>query len=271
MPLPRLRYTIDVEGRPKKVVSVSLQQRGDLIIDLKPAESSRRSPSSAILTGSIGSDRSSIHPSPNSPEGNLITRTVPSTHEVQRTVQFTRAIKSTNQFAKVIGRLFPDISYQWPESYAEKDIKLGSFNPRISSLQMALFVGPSEREFQAGQDRYLYGDIRITQNVIGDYRIVILHKTWNLPSLDHGITSFLQTAHPKAITCVSHMQENERIMNGLDEYNAYEEFFREESLFRGERLALVENMKYVQTTIPRKFGDTGNSGTQNSGISGTQY
>lgn len=225
-----LRYTITTGGGPKKILSAWLRPQGDLIIDLKPAEGARPDANRPIIKGDIELDRSSVHASTKSAEGNLITRTTPrSNGALARAVQFTRAIKSTNRFAPIIHRRFPDISYAWPESNCETDISLGSFDSDKNTLILSVFVGNSLRPFVAA--RQTKDQPYLRQDIIGPYRIVLVYDFLPLPSIPHGTSHFENTIRPGECPSPEREVINEMVMNGYLEVDVINIFRRKKDEF----------------------------------------
>lgn len=234
----RLRYTIEVDGIARKILSVSLQKTG-LIFDLKPALWHRPAPGKGAVDGSIEYSRATFHHSRDSPTGNLITKTTPSSGGLSRKTQFTLALKSTNRFAEIYGRRLPDLSEGWPESNGgPSDVSLGKLNPQSFNLVVCVFVGNADRPFSLHNDPVLEYGINVNERTLGDYKVLILYSFYEQPSIDHGTSTFLWTTKPENLPA-SAIRENDYIMNGFNEYEVRERFFLLEHQFKLDYLELT--------------------------------
>src|SRR5437870_1149948 len=105
------RLIITVKDQPRKLMTFTERNNGDLAIDVKPAPLCRPVASSVVLGPRYKSNLISIHKSLKSLTGNTFTSTrVLATGEVGRYQQFTKALKSSNQFAPVLFRRYPILS-----------------------------------------------------------------------------------------------------------------------------------------------------------------
>jgi len=228
LPLKRLRYTVLVNGRPKKILSVALQSRGDLIIDFKAAEEGRSEPRTSKTDSMIELHRLSVHTSRNSPEGNQIKSTIVASDGPIYFYHFTRAIKNTMRFAPVLHRRFPDISYNWDESTEKSDILLGGagYQSNTHTLMTSLFIGPAQRLFFDLNFSSEATNYYLRQDIIGNYRIVILYTFLPIPSIQHGISHFENTFVPGSNGDPYREFINNFVMNGYDEKQIRDIFHR---------------------------------------------
>lgn len=224
-----LRYTVEVDGQHRKILSVSDQRTG-LIFDFKPAPGHRSNPDSSTVDGTVEYDRGTFHHSARSRIGNLITRTNKNSHGVIRKNHFTRAIKTTNLLAPVAARRLPNFSLDWPEySSTPGDVNLGHFDPKRFNFLYYLFAGKINQNVVAN-DPVLHENINIVQSQIGDYKLIMLYCFYNMPSIDHGLTLFNHTFHPETIPEYESPDLNDEMMKGSDSYDVFEKFFRIENL-----------------------------------------
>jgi hypothetical protein len=228
----RLRYTIEVGGQARKILSVSHQSTG-LIFDHKPAWWHRAKPGSPDVVGRVEFDRATFHHSHRSPIGNLITRTSPRSGSLNRHTQFTLALKTNNNFAPLIARRFPNLSDWGSAPAGPNDISLGELDPVNFSLVTCLYIGNRDRIFSI-HDEYLAEGVNVSEVTIADYKILLLYTFYAIQSIDFGTQRFYFTDQPKNLKDESHRKQNNFIMQGFDDYNVLEDFFRTETLFRRE-------------------------------------
>lgn len=245
-----LRYTIEVDGCARKILSVSLRKTG-LIFDLKPALFHRPADGKSAVDGRIEYSKATFHHSLESPTGNLITKTTVGSSGNNRQTQFTRALKSTNNFAEIFGRRLPDLSKGWPVSNGERsDVSLGKLDPVFFNLVICVFVGNADRKFSLHNDPVLEYGINVNEQTIGNYKIIILYSFYEQPSIDHGTSTFLWTTKPENLQDIS-IRENNCIMNGFNDYEVRERFFSLEHKFKRNYLELTD----------RWMGDRKSNGT----------
>lgn len=197
----RLRVTIDVAGKPRKLLSLAVRTNGDLILDVKPAPFHRPDPASTKLEQRVISQRASVHKSPRALNGNLMTFTTAlSDAPPIRTQSFTTAIKAANSaFAPIYFRRFPALAAQDDtiDDGTVESISLGELDERLFNLIIGVYIGRSDREFVCDFD-----PIDIFQTRCGDFNVVILATFLTFPAIQHadGLNYWTTTAEGTSVT-----------------------------------------------------------------------
>lgn len=240
-----IRFTIDVDGIPRKLLSVSKQQTG-LIFDHKPSSSQRPILGGSAIDGRIHYDRSTLHYSMRSSTGNLITRTSEAARGLRRHMQFTLALKTNNNFAPLIARRFPDLSKWEQVTDGHPVVSLGAFDPSKYNLITCVYVSKDCRSLQLF-DPHLSQGIKIVEAVLDIFRITILYAFYPSPSINECTSRFYRTTHPKMLTDQDEIWSNRFIMSGFDDYYVLEDFLATERRFQ---------IEFLQTTgrwLPSRY------------------
>jgi hypothetical protein len=213
------RFTIDVKGTPRSVLSLGLGKHGDVFMHLHSAAHVTEagvlvsSPSSLSYHGErIAEQRYSIHPSKESANFNTITHTLRLvTGQTIPSRQVTDAIK-TKTFAPVYARRCPDLSEARyiAKRQAATTISLGSYDPKRFTLLHAVCVGSSAKQFNLGTP----GNINVAQTTLGEVRIVVLWSFLCIPSHASGNIIHVLTGDPDAVEGENEKAMLKRLMKG---------------------------------------------------------
>jgi hypothetical protein len=188
---PDLRFTILLDGSPRRVMSVVDRKQQGLLLTLRGGAHiikpniDRKSILTADEVEALRIDNyyCSIHPSNESPNNlstikvsRILTKGVCDT-----AVSYTTAIKQKNGFALAFARRCGDLShskYNASQSKAKRNCNLGSFSSNFTLTFMVL-VSDIDREFLWPSD--VSRDFSIYQEKFQTCRLVLLYSFLNLP------------------------------------------------------------------------------------------
>jgi len=254
------RFTIEVDGIPKTLLSFRPSAKGDLYMVLKTAAEFRANSSDFPASKDakrIVEQRYSIHPSMLMPTKNAIKQTL--IVENQPPIishHHTKAIKGDNRFALIFSRRAPDLRVErYNAPVSEKNTSVNCYEPAHFTLFYAVLVAAKGQDFSV-PEAGLVPMLNITQQDIGDYRIVIISAFANLPSTPYGMLSHFVTLPPDQNTSDEIRNASRQYEEGLAPYQAMiligdvfmrmgNEFLNELSLIFGDEFSdIVKNFDF---------------------------
>ena len=212
MPI-RFRYTAEVQGVERPILSVRQTGKGDLVLGLWGGPFANIQPERRPR---IQVQRVSVHPSPASPDGNLLKFTT-ELKDGRRASHhhFTRAIKTSDRFAFLLMRYCCDLSLLDAAKPSENVDRfcIGPSDPERFTLVFSVFVSSPDREFLEVD----LEDASIHSQVFGEFRLTLVWTYVSLrPSLD-AWTAFPVTIRPEDIADLGERASNERQIEGYNE------------------------------------------------------
>lgn len=220
------RFTIDVDGQPRALVSLRASNDDDLFVIIKHAQQFRQirkrleMQSEHPLHGKeIAEQRYSVHPSRDMPDMNFIKHTLwVDGAEKDSTVHFTRALKTTGRFAHLFTCMPPHLGQARYLAKREefKNQSLGSYLPAQYTLAYAVLVSASDRKFIPPKTK-LSSFCAVHDMVAGPYRVTVLSTFLPFPSDSNSQLMHTMTLDPKAAQSDAQRQALERGMDGYDE------------------------------------------------------
>jgi hypothetical protein len=197
----KTRFTIDVEGSPRTVLSIWENQNNfDLNIHITGGGATYSAESlSELVAGTeeenyIRSEKHiTIHNSPKSKENNVIKRTIEySGQSPETSVQVTGAIKTDNLYTPALFRVCGDLSrerFEAPIEHNDEVISLGTYTPSKDQLRFMVVVSDAEQAFEPDNE-HPSNDMIIK---FKKFSITLVWSYLNQPSHPHAIDFFLST------------------------------------------------------------------------------
>jgi hypothetical protein len=190
------RITIDVDGTPRRILSIATRSNGDAVLIIKSADRFRdlghriSDPGESELHNTaIIEERYSIHRSPKSSEGiNLIKHTLRLENSREKNhYHHTSALKDGGRFAWIFSKRFPSLrnpKYVVPTDSTER-VSLGSYRPEMFCLYVGFYVCDKNTAFQCGSAR----DFSALEIIVGDFKICVF---WSFIGYQSDADSELQ-------------------------------------------------------------------------------
>lgn len=240
MPISHLRYTVEVYGRRKKILSISLRKKtGCLNLDYKPGPGHRSDPHGDRVDNLLMYKMSSFHLTKQSLSSNKITyKTRTANNPEERDVQFTESIKIYDRFAPVWFEQLLELDDLQMEAVGPADgqICLGRLASKEYNMIFGVFVGRRGRKFQYNHENDVL--VNIDEKEIGEFRIIVLYMFFRAPSIAHGLSAHPHTTDPR-LTPEAKMELNRNVMAGVDEVGAVQGFFEICEDFRSRYVQLA--------------------------------
>lgn len=137
-----------------------------------------------------------------------------------------------------MARRFPNLSNWASAPDGPVGTSLGKLDPSNFTLMMCSYVGNRHRTFNITDDYLAYG-VNVLENCIGNYKILTLYTFYNCPSIDHGSRRFYFTLDPDTLENKDDIRSNSFVMEGFDDFEVLEDFFRAETELRREYFQLT--------------------------------
>jgi hypothetical protein len=147
----------------------------------------------------IKEQRYSIHPSPESPDGNLLKSTMRiAAGKTFHTRHWTKAIKSGQGYAPMFVQRCPTLD---SENYSVtkagiQELSLGSYDPQHFTPFFGVLVAARDNEFElpvATQFPAIFVPINVAQHQFRSVRLIVLWSFLSLPSHPSSMASLFQT------------------------------------------------------------------------------
>jgi hypothetical protein len=216
-------FTIEVDGKPRKLFAIQQRASGDLTIIIKHGVHATEDGTYHVpntVGAKIKERRISIHRSIKSPTNiNAIKiTTVRADGRVAIFRHYTKATRRRHAFAPLYLERCSDLSdtRYIVEGEIDSRLSLGAYDPKHFQLIYKVFVGSGLSEFRA------YGkyDINLIQVALGDFRIVIMWCFASGPSTPSRHTFSFQTLAPDQLRLIPGLETRlaiESIADGYDE------------------------------------------------------
>lgn len=195
------RFTIDVDGSPRTVLSVLENPNNyDLNIHITGGGGTYSADSlKELVAGTEEENYEStekhitVHNSLQSKENNVIKRTIEYPgRRLDSSVQVTGAIKANKLYTPALFRVCGDLSrerYRTSKNHADDAISLGSYTPNKDQLRFMVVVSDVNHPFEP--------DIEHSSNdmviVFEKFSVTLIWSYLNQPSHPHAIDFFLST------------------------------------------------------------------------------
>jgi hypothetical protein len=188
-----VRITIDIAGKPRRLLSASEGKHGDIILVSKAGQfhllgsppPPSASPFSKTNRVPIIEQRYSVHPSKGSPDGvNVLKHTLSlGNGESYSSVHYTKALRTKDKAAHLFTRCFPDMSDARYEVPAEsKNMGLGDYDQSEFMLVISFYICSAECAFLSGAGQ----DFTALEVPIAGYKLIVLWSFLSSPSPPNG-------------------------------------------------------------------------------------
>lgn len=242
-----VQFTINTAGGPRSLFTVDERKDGGLIVIARGGDLQRELGQRAVQPGptlkggrgalGIAQRRISIHPSPESEDGNQIhlTMKMEDGEELHRH-HFTKAVKQTNRFAFVQAHAFARLTHQanLPKNRREI-VPIGEYDDGVFSILTLLLVSARDRQFQ-----YEAHDFNYIPHVFGRFSLTLL---WSFAYVPPGGShnDIIMDTKPEAASNPIEAQLRRNLMEGLDEAGAVRIYDDCRAMFRDDYLRLIRN------------------------------
>jgi hypothetical protein len=223
-------FTIEVDGRPRKLFAIQQRASGDLTIIIKSARFLAEHGTYHVpntTDAAIKVRRISIHRSPKSQTNISAIKftSVRADGRVDIFRHYTRAARRRHVFAPLYLHRCSDLKdpRYIVDGEADPKFSLGAYNPEHFQLIYQIFVGSALSEFRT----YSKPDLNLIQIALGEFRVVVAWCFASGPSTSSGHTLGFQTLTPDQLRLIpgpETRREIEAIADGYDENKCVELF-----------------------------------------------
>jgi hypothetical protein len=216
-------FTIEVDGRPRKLFAIQQRASGDLTFIIKHGRHFTEDGTYSVPSSTdakIKERRISIHRSPKSQTNISAIKftSVRADGRVSIYRHYTKAARRRHLFAPLYlerSRDLRDPRYL-VESEIDPRFSLGYYDPKHFQLIYKVFVGSALSEFRT----YCNHDINLIQIALGDFRIVVMWCFASGPSTPSSHTLGFQTLTPDELNLIPGLEARlaiEAIADGFNE------------------------------------------------------